>query len=281
MKRARKKTKLIVGVFVALSALILSGAVLLLSDNLSMFKSKTDYFAHFDNAEGLHVGSPIKLGGVEIGLIDEISVDVTAARPDVRAKLVVIAPYEKLVHEDSAVRTDTQGVLGDKFLVLEPGSSAGKHLSPGAEIKVQKGTELAAVMAKSTDILESVNNVTARLDQATKGLPSDTEVKEMFNDFAASAKTLRLLVGDRARKKRLDAAIDSFSSTAERLASITKKVDEGQGTLGALVNDTQVYDDMRTLLGRANRSKAVRFVVRQALKADEPKAKMDAVSTVP
>ncbi len=270
MKKAQKKTKFMVGAFVVVAGLVMSGAVLLMSDDLSMFKSKTNFFAHFDNAEGLHVGSPIKLGGVEIGLVDAISVDVTAAKPDVRAKLVVISPYEKLVHEDSAVRVETQGVLGDKFLVLEPGSSAGKHLSAEHEIKVHQGTEFTAVIAKSTDILESVNHVTARLDQATKGLPSDTEVKAIFNDFAASAKTMRTLVGDPARKRRLDEAIDSFSDSAARLASITKKIDSGQGTLGALVNDTQIYDDVRTLLGRANRSKAVRFVVNQALKAGEP-----------
>jgi phospholipid/cholesterol/gamma-HCH transport system substrate-binding protein len=272
MKKARKKTKLLVGAFVAMAAAVLCGAVLLMSDNLSMFKTKTTYFARFQNTEGLHVGSPIKLGGVEIGLIDDIAVQVTEAKPDIRAKLILISPYEKLVHEDSEVRTETQGVLGDKFLVLDPGTSA-KALKAGHEIRVRKATELSAVMAKSTDILESVNNVMARLDQATKGLPTDAEVHAMFADFAGSAKTLRLLVGDPERKKRLDAAIDSFSESAGRLASITRKVDAGEGTLGALVNDTQVYDDVRSLLGRANRSKAVRFVVREALK---PAAEDDA-----
>lgn len=272
MKRAKRKTKLIVGAFVVAAGMALSAAILLMSDNLSMFKTKTTFRARFTNAEGLHVGSPVKLGGVEIGLVDGIAVDVDGETPDVRADVILMAPYEKLVRDDSALRLETQGVLGDKFLVLLPGTGAGKRLGPGMEIPVLKQTELAAVVSKSTDILESVRAVAERLEKVSAGLPSDKELASMFADFSAAAKSLRTLVADPGRAKKIDAAVASFADSAEHLASITKKVDVGTGTLGALVNDAQVYDDVRTLLGKANRSKAIRFVVKQALEGESEPA---------
>lgn len=61
--------------------------------------------------------------------------------------------------------------------------------------------------------------------------------------------------------------VAEMARAAERLRAVLAKVDEGEGTLGLLVNDPSLYEDMRLLLGGAQRSFVVRSLIR--LSTDE------------
>jgi phospholipid/cholesterol/gamma-HCH transport system substrate-binding protein len=67
----------------------------------------------------------------------------------------------------------------------------------------------------------------------------------------------------------LKATAENLRQTSVLARSVVAKVDSGQGTLGALVNDPSLYDDVKTLLGRANRNRAVKFLIRRTLGSDE------------
>jgi phospholipid/cholesterol/gamma-HCH transport system substrate-binding protein len=58
------------------------------------------------------------------------------------------------------------------------------------------------------------------------------------------------------------APLAEIGSAAARLDSILAKIDRGEGTLGLLVSDPALYQDLRTLLGGANRSRVVRSLIR-------------------
>ena len=61
--------------------------------------------------------------------------------------------------------------------------------------------------------------------------------------------------------------------TFEHLASIFEKIDNGQGTLGGLINDPTVHEDIKDILGGAKRSKLLKYLIRQAIqKNDEGEA---------
>jgi phospholipid/cholesterol/gamma-HCH transport system substrate-binding protein len=55
---------------------------------------------------------------------------------------------------------------------------------------------------------------------------------------------------------------------AEDLKAITGTIRSGEGTLGALVNDPSVYDDLRTILGNLKRNRILRELVRMTVTND-------------
>lgn len=57
-------------------------------------------------------------------------------------------------------------------------------------------------------------------------------------------------------------ALARTAAAAKRLESILAKIDRGEGTLGLLVSDPALYQDLRTLVGGANRSLVVRSLIR-------------------
>jgi len=63
--------------------------------------------------------------------------------------------------------------------------------------------------------------------------------------------------------------VNQVMAAGARLNSILAKIDRGDGTIGLLVNDPALYEDMQTLVGGAQRSLLIRSMVRMAVDAGE------------
>ncbi len=279
MKQASRKSKFYLGAFTVLMTVLIGLAILFAGQDLTLFKSRTKYLVLFKNTTGLQAGAPLKMGGVDIGNVESIAITNDNGFPQILATLVVYSPNDLLIKTDSDAALETQGMLGDKFLNITPGSSSAERLPAGHFIKPNEKLGLSGVVAKSTDIVESVGKAMTKLDTMASALPDQKAVKDMAAEMRDSIKemhgflktlnsedsALRLL-SDKATAAKMDRTINSLQSAAQHFESVAKKIDEGQGTLGSLVNDASLYDDMRTLMGRANRSKAMRFIIQETLK---------------
>lgn len=288
MKRASRKSKLYVGGFVVIMALLAIGALLFLGNDIAMIKSKSHFTASFKDISGLQVGAPVKMGGVDVGIIDDISILSKAGETTIVTNLTIYGPFDKMIKSDSMVSLETQGVLGDKFVMLTAGTPEAEPIKPGEPIKVNEKLELSAVVAKSVDIVASVGTTTSKLAKIADALPDQVAMKRIFSELAESIHSMRDMLTDLRSEQSMIAALSGgesakqFNETLQKLASasshfesVAKKIDGGQGTLGALVNDSSLYDDMRALMGRANRSKAAKLTIRKALESSTGKPSQD------
>ncbi len=67
-------------------------------------------------------------------------------------------------------------------------------------------------------------------------------------------------------------ALASVQEASGRLSSILTKIDEGEGTLGLLLNDPTLYEDLKRLMGGAERSVLLRSLIRKAAESEEKAA---------
>lgn len=114
-----KKTELLVGIFVALGIL----ALLMLSlkvANTGISGGGETYQLHakFDNIGGLKVRSPIKVGGVVVGRVSNISLSKEYYTPVVT--LDIYTQYNNF-SEATSVAILTSGLLGEQYLGIQPG----------------------------------------------------------------------------------------------------------------------------------------------------------------
>jgi paraquat-inducible protein B len=73
---AKQTNKTVIGAFVVFSIAILVGGMIILGGG-DMFKKKNKYVLFFENSiKGLSVGAPVILGGVEVGAVSNISLNV-------------------------------------------------------------------------------------------------------------------------------------------------------------------------------------------------------------
>jgi len=290
MKQASRRTKVYVGGFVVMAFGVLAVVVMFMGNDLKIFRDKKVFRTAFMNANGLNLGAPVKLGGVEVGKVDSVTVELQDDVPRIEAKLTLYEPFDGVVREGTKVRLDTQGVLGDKFVMIVPGPKGAPKLAEGADIPSEENAELSVVVAKSTDIIENVNAMTLKLKQFADGLPDPRVLGAVANNIEQSTRVLAEVMKQLNGKDsilraassaetnaKINSTLTNLQNASVRLASVASKVDQGQGTIGALINDTSLYDDMKSLLGRANRNRAVKFMIQRTLsgaegEVEDPKA---------
>jgi len=136
----RQLVEITVGLFVIsgfVSLLFLSFKVSNLnSDSVS---NPFQVSAQFDNIGGLKVRAPVTMAGVRIGGVSEISLDSSSYQAQVILELS--GDYDKLPI-DSSASINTQGLLGEQFISLEPGGQQ-KYLGEGDRIRL---TQSAVVL---------------------------------------------------------------------------------------------------------------------------------------
>ncbi len=218
----RKARDLSVGALATLALLILAITVMSVGGQSRLFSSKAHYRAVFPNTEGLRVGSPVKIAGVQVGTVTAIRLPTAPEAPGIEAELGVETAYEGRVRENSrtALRY-LQWLSGEKYVEVTPGDPAIPALPPGSVIPVLQETQ---ILQQGADIAENLNEITAALKdilaplQEGKGL-----LGEMIHDPEFGKESLAYM-----------------KTTLENLEAITDRIRKGQGLAGRLVNDPAV-----------------------------------------
>lgn len=118
-----------VGVFLALGLLSIGYMSVKVGDVSFRRNNTYSLFARFTSVTGLRVGSPIYMFGLKVGKAERLTIDQE------HQQVVVEARIQKgiRVYDDAIVSIKTEGLIGDKYLALDPGG-AGKLIEPGGTI---------------------------------------------------------------------------------------------------------------------------------------------------
>jgi phospholipid/cholesterol/gamma-HCH transport system substrate-binding protein len=355
-----------VGIF-TLAGLILAGiATFMIGDSERLWDRKVDYQAAFADVGGLKPGSPVSMGGVDVGRVDTVahSADVNDRR--IYVKIAVSRSESVRVLTDTKAQILGKGLLGDKMIDL---STTGK------------GTPLPAngmlTTSEPVDFMAALGVIAAKADHAMGNVDQATELlndPKLHEDIKQSVEDLRILLDGIARSDspahrllldpnegaKIDRAITNFEASSNQLSAvmvtvrdvtdqvktgpglahaviydgeisqnaagavaevhkdleairtgnglahslvygddntqhvmgnvnamsddlraIVHDVRQGKGTLGALLVDPSIYEDIRALVGNVERNEVLRALVRYSIKADETKGgppRVDAVN---
>ena len=106
-----------------------------------------DLIAAFPNVEGIETGSEIRMAGVPVGRVTDITLNPATYLAEARLRL----QDDVQLPADSAAIIQSDGLLGGAYLELQPGGSP-DNLAPGDEIEdVQGAVSLLSLMMKFVD----------------------------------------------------------------------------------------------------------------------------------
>ena len=118
-----------VGIFVVIGLLCVGYMTINLGKG-SLFSD--DYYvlyAHFGSVSGLRGDSPVEINGIAVGRVDRLSMD-----QEKQAALVALKIRRGVnVYDDAIASVKTAGLIGDKFIKIDPGGS-GEILKAGGTI---------------------------------------------------------------------------------------------------------------------------------------------------
>ena len=134
----------IVGIFV-IFGLICVGYMTVKLGKLNLFGDHTyPIYAKFTSVAGLKVGNPVNILGINVGHVEQITMDQE------NQKAVVELRINKgiKVYDDAIASIKTEGLIGDKYLNIDPGGG-GDLLKPGGTItETQAALDIEQLISK-------------------------------------------------------------------------------------------------------------------------------------
>jgi phospholipid/cholesterol/gamma-HCH transport system substrate-binding protein len=257
MKKLEIEVK--VGIFVVIGAALLMVAILLLGGADALVRQQNRYQTHFQSVDGLIPGAKVGLNGIRVGLVESVAFD--SATQNIKVTLKIERRFADYIRQDSKAEIVTQGVLGDKFISLRAGSPEQAVLEDGAEIPPAAGKDIKEFLTGGSQLIDSLNRIATSLETLLSSFNKDGRAEKIALGLSQTANNLSLLT-------------DSLNKNSiQSLNSIMKKIDRGQGSLGALINDPGLYNDALNLVGGVNRNRIVRNLVRKTIEDNEKEQK--------
>lgn len=263
-----------VGLFLLASAVAIMAAILSLG-NVQLFSRNHRYYVDFNNVEALPPKAAVKVAGVEIGKVRKVSL------VEGKARVTIDIDPDVKVHEDGNARVDSTGIIGTKFVNLYPGTEMSPVLKNGSTIKGVEAVGLNQMIEKlgglfdpdpkygnSVDNLKetiaNIRNVSRALNQAMGNHAQEMEEIVMnVRDLTASIKVVSAHLEDITTHSKEDVkvAIEKFRGVGEKLDALLAKVSNGEGAIGALMNDkateANVKEAVASIKDTANEAKEV------------------------
>jgi len=223
-------------------------------------------YAIAPEASAITQGTPITLLGVEVGSVRQVEL-----RQD-HVTMELTLAFQGRLPRDTRGEIRTSGFLGANVLALIPGVaedflSNGDTIvatpSPGLnELAGTLGDQAGRVLEQTRRLLSDslISNVHSAAGSLTAGMEDvqvlldreATALEELIEALNQAARELadatagpeidRTLANIDTLAARLAAAGDDLDAGSQSLASILRKVDAGEGTLGKMVNDGELYD---------------------------------------
>ena len=241
--RVKQKTLIEVGIFVALGLGIALVSVFFIGQGRSFFSRTYTIIASFNEVSGLRKGAVVQLSGLNVGYVDGVRLPQNKEGKNLDVVLKIMERYKEYIRRDSLATMQTQGLLGDKFILVTRGSPSQPALANGESIETQGGADLTG---KGKEMLSAM-----------------TDAAKKFRE------TMDKLSLDETDKEAVKKILSNMEGASGDLKSILNRVNQGEGTIGALLKDPALYNDMRALMGRANRSKLLKNLIRSTISEEE------------
>ena len=216
-----KSRSFLVGVFVIAALALFTAGLFLIGNRHEMFAQHMEYYVEFANLAGLTKGAKVQVAGMDAGQVMAIGVpDSPAARFKLQVR--INDALRGLVRTDSVAAIATEGVVGDTFLLIRPGSSS----APAA------GRNATLTSKEPLDISEL-------LDQG-KGVMTDVDAT------VRQANGLLTSVGG-----NLNSTLSGVQATVANVNDVVLGLKAGRGPAGMILRDEAVAGQIRQAVTNA------------------------------
>ncbi len=265
-------SELRVGLVVLFASITLGVLIFLMTGATGLFTQKITLFAYFDNAEGLRVGAPVRLAGVDIGNVTDIRVVPSRLESPVQVSMKVNTKYQKAMLSTSVATLSTAGVLGETFVDIltpapEPGSPQGQVLQDNAVLNAQQTPALQDVVRASQTTLANVEVLVRRMDRIVAQIESGKGTigefiydEQLYNRLNAMVNNVDSIVASinqgRGTIGKLivnDELFNQANTAVAKLNAIVDSIQNGEGTAGKLIKDPTLYNNANATLAKADR----------------------------
>lgn len=227
-------TELRVGLFV-LAGIVLVVIGIFYVTGTGALGPKYHLVTFLPEVDGLAIGAPVSINGVEVGNVDSITIAPTRpGQPPVPNRNVEVVMrlsrnYQGYVRTDSYATLITEGFLGNRVVTIQRGYT-GQPLGDGQEVPGKEERAMKEVVERGADLMQNLNALS-------------TQVNDIVGALKRGQGTIGKLLTDETAYNRINGILSRFDQ-------MSASVQQGQGTIGKLVTSDELYSKFDSAAGR-------------------------------
>jgi phospholipid/cholesterol/gamma-HCH transport system substrate-binding protein len=230
------------GVFVIAGIGILLAGIFIIGGKDKSFKKNVLVNAVFADVNGLAKGSNVWYAGVKVGVVKKVSFITNG----VLVSFSIEEDVQQKIRTDSKVKLSTDGLIGNKILVLYGGSPAAPEVASGNTLQVETalGTEemMATLQGNNKNLLEITN-----------------DLKVVSKALAEGKGTIGKLLNDQTIGNSLQSAMTTLNRAGNNaqvltsnMAEFSKKLNNKGYFLNDLATDTTIVASLKQTAAQLN-----------------------------
>ena len=257
MKRSPKRT-IRMGIYIAAGVLVFIFAIYLIGAKQNMFGINVKVTTIFSDVKGLREGATVRFTGIDVGAVSKLEI---LSDSSILVEMAIEQKVTPFIKKNSLATIGTQGLMGNKLIVLLPGSPD--------EASIEQGDALPSLPAIETDdILKEIKVSSERISVVSGNLVEITakinrgegifgkiftdttfaynlsktnqNLRELSDMVSRGEGFVGKLLADTSFSRELDSAVHYISKMSRDLEGVTDKIEKGEGILGKMFTDTSV-----------------------------------------
>ncbi|MEZ5391543.1 MAG: MlaD family protein [Bryobacterales bacterium] len=224
----------VVGIFLIGGVLLFAAGLFLIGDRRQLFSDSIEIYSEFHNLAGLQNGASVRVSGLNAGEVLEIQVP---SRPEdkFRVKFRITDRFLPVVRQNSVASIQTDGIVGSKFLQVDAGTSASPQVKDADVLEGNEPFEFGDLMDRAEEMITVLQDEVVKVSGQVDGVIDKVVV--IADNTEAFVDELR---------PEVTGAMRNVQAVTADVHSLTASVKRGDGTVGKLFTDEQLYTEMRS-----------------------------------
>jgi len=255
--------KIRLGIFITLGITVFILAIYFIGEKQQLFRSTFRLSGVFKDVAGLQVGNNVRLSGINVGTIDNITL---ISDTSVRVIILVDENTRKFIKKDAVASIGSEGLMGNKVLVISPGTGGKKTIENDDVIATSQPTDIDEILVSLKTTIDNTASITGDLAKISTNIESGQGTigrlmmdKTWRQDIQSTIINLKEgSVGFKTFMEqtneldnilvRLNKTIDNTANITYDLSEITSKIQSGEGMIGKLLMDQSMGQNLDSTL---------------------------------
>src|SRR5579871_991617 len=164
---------LTVGLFVLTAIVLFTGGLFLIGNRHEAFAKHLVIYTDLVDLDGLAKGTKVQVGGMDAGQIESIQIPTSPAAK-FHIKIQINDQFHGLIRTDSLATVTTEGVVGNAFLDILPGTAVAPAIQENGTLPSREPIELSDMLGQAkgtmTDVDEAIKNANGLVTQLAGNL---------------------------------------------------------------------------------------------------------------
>ncbi len=240
MKKAR--IEVLVGTFVIFGFIFLSLVVFFVS---GVYLVRPGYRVKviFNYVSILDRGAPVRMAGVRIGEVNKVTLreDKETGKTRVEVQLFIAKGVE--IRENYLFNIRGTHILSEPHIEISPERGRAPFLKDGDLLQGVDPVPVEVLVDRADQIASDLAAIFKRVKTFMEDKKTEGEIRETIQNLASLTRSLNQILS--GSEKDMTESLKHLKNSTQALESILKKIEKGEGTMGKLMVEEELYEEMQ------------------------------------